>query len=194
MNKDKKSSTKLFEGRFSADPSEIFSTFVDSIGFDIILLPYDIRVSKAHANMLYEIDLIDEKTKSEILDGLDQILAEYESGEFKANLKSSDEDIHSAIERRLTELKGDAGRSIHTGRSRNDLPQMSARLFCIDAIDNITAELEDTIKVLCDLAKENIELMMPGKTHLQHAQPILVAHWLLSHAYRLKNDIERSKS
>ena len=187
MTKD----TKLFEGRFSEDPSEIFSLFVDSISFDIVLLPFDIKVSKAHANMLKEIGLIDEPTKNEILDGLNIIWTEYESGEFQKALKPGDEDVHSAIERRLTELKGDAGRALHTGRSRNDLAQMSGRLYCVFIIDEISNELKNMITTLAELASKNISLMMPGKTHLQHAQPILVSHWLLSHAFRLKNDIER---
>lgn len=183
--------TKLFAGRFDGEASEIFSLFVDSIAFDIVLLPFDIKVSKAHAIMLKETGLIDDKTNDEIQDGLDQILEEYENGTFKDNLKDSDEDVHSAIERRLTELKGDSGRALHTGRSRNDLAQMSGRLFCVKAIDDISAEVKSMIEVLCNLAKKNIELMMPGKTHLQHAQPVLVSHWLMSHAYRLKNDLTR---
>lgn len=183
--------TKLFEGRFAEGNSSIFSAFVDSIGFDIVLVPFDVQISKAHAKMLHETKLIDKDTRNEIINGLDQILGEYESGEFKANLVDTDEDVHSAIERRLTELKGDAGRALHTGRSRNDLSQMSTRLFTVKAIDNVLAEIKNMIETLCKLAKDNIDLMMPGKTHLQHAQPVLVSHWLLSHAYRLRNDVTR---
>lgn len=183
--------TKLFEGRFAGGNSEIFNAFVDSIGFDIVLAPFDITVSKAHAKMLFEVKLIDKATRNEIVEGLDQILSEYESGDFKNNLVETDEDVHTAIERRLTELKGDAGRALHTGRSRNDLAQMSGRLFSVSAIDNVLAEVKSMIATLCTLATNNIDLMIPGKTHLQHAQPVLVSHWLLSHAYRLQNDIVR---
>lgn len=183
--------TKLFEGRFKEGNSSIFNAFVDSIGFDIVLVPFDVQISKAHAKMLFETKLIDKDTRNEIIDGLDQILSEYESGEFKTNLVDTDEDVHSAIERRLTELKGNSGRALHTGRSRNDLSQMSTRLFTVKAIDNVLAEVKSMIETLCVLAKNNIDLMMPGKTHLQHAQPVLLSHWLLSHAYRLKNDVDR---
>ena len=181
----------LWEGRLSAPSSNIFSKYVDSIGFDIVLAPYDVLVSRAHVKMLSATGIVDESTCQTILDGFDVIEHEISSGEFQASIVSTDEDVHTAIERRITELTGDAGRALHTGRSRNDLAQMSGRLFTRDAIDRIRKSVEQAIAVLCDLASKNIETIFPGKTHLQHAQPILLSHWIMSHVSRLMNDRER---
>lgn len=181
----------LWEGRLGLASSEIFSNYVDSIGFDVVLAPYDVEVSRAHVKMLNATQIVDSETCQKILDAFDVISHEISSGEFHACLVPTDEDIHTAIERRLTELTGDAGRALHTGRSRNDLAQMSGRLYTRDALDRIRTRVEHAVGTLCALAEKNIETVFPGKTHLQHAQPILLSHWLMSHASRLMNDRER---
>lgn len=186
-----KSDAPLWEGRLSASTSEIFSEYVDSIGFDIVLAPFDVQISKAHAKMLKNSGIIDGETCQKILDGFAVIEHEINSGEFEACLVPTDEDVHTAIERRLTELAGDAGRALHTGRSRNDLAQMSGRLFTRQAIENIKNKLEHMVMTLCYLSEKNIDIVFPGKTHMQHAQPILLSHWLMSHASRLMNDRQR---
>ncbi len=181
----------LWEGRLGLATSEIFSQYVDSIDFDIVLAPYDVEVSRAHVRMLKETKIVDEQTCQKILDAFDVISHEISTGEFHAGLVPTDEDIHTAIERRLTELTGDAGRALHTGRSRNDLAQMSGRLYTRDALERIKYYVEHAIGTLCALAEKNIDIVFPGKTHLQHAQPILLSHWLMSHASRLLNDRDR---
>lgn len=186
-----KGGSTLWEGRMAIGASEIFSQYVDSISFDIALAPYDVAVSRAHVKMLKETGIVEDQTCQKILDGFDVIEHEISSGEFKACLISTDEDVHTAIERRLTELTGDAGRALHTGRSRNDLAQMSGRLYTRDAVERIRIRIDHAIETLCTLAEKNIEIVFPGKTHLQHAQPILLSHWLMSHVSRLMNDRER---
>lgn len=181
----------LWEGRMAIGASEIFSQYVDSISFDIVLAPYDVAVSRAHVKMLKATGIVEADTCQKILDGFDVIEHEISSGEFQADLISTDEDVHTAIERRLTELTGDAGRALHTGRSRNDLAQMSGRLFTRDAVERIRVRVDHAIETLCALASKNINIIFPGKTHLQHAQPILLSHWLMSHVSRLMNDRER---
>ncbi len=179
---------RLFDGRMSMGTSEIFSEYVDSIGFDIVLAPYDVAVSRAHVKMLAHTEIVEKTICQTILDAFDVIDHEISSGEFQACLVPTDEDVHTAIERRLTELTGDAGRALHTGRSRNDLAQMSARLYTRDTVDRIRTRIETMLETLCELATKNIDIMFPGKTHLQHAQPILLSHWIMSHASRLQND------
>jgi argininosuccinate lyase len=181
----------LWEGRLGVGSSEIFNDYVDSIGFDVVLAPYDVEVSRAHVRMLNSTGIVDSETCQKILDAFDVIAHEISSGEFQACLVPTDEDVHTAIERRLTELTGDAGRALHTGRSRNDLAQMSGRLYTRDALDRIRNHVEHAIGTLCALAEKNIGIVFPGKTHLQHAQPILLSHWLMSHASRLMNDRAR---
>jgi argininosuccinate lyase len=185
------STSRLWEGRMNVAANEIFSTYVDSIGFDIVLAPYDVMVSRAHAKMLAHQGIIEASTLREILDGFDVIDHEIKAGDFQASLISTDEDVHTAIERRLTELAGDSGRALHTGRSRNDLAQMSGRLFVRDVLARLNDRLSIMIETLCSLAEKNIDIVMPGKTHMQHAQPVLLSHWLMSHAVRLLNDVER---
>ncbi|MFN8015066.1 MAG: argininosuccinate lyase [Acidimicrobiia bacterium] len=191
MSLNTKAGATLWEGRMAAGVSEIFSIYVDSIGFDIVLAPFDVTVSKAHAKMLASQKIIDKETCQSILDGFSVIEHEIQSGEFAAGIVPTDEDVHTAIERRLTEITGDAGRALHTGRSRNDLVQMSVRLYARDAVIRLKSRIDEMITTLCSLAEKNIDILFPGKTHLQHAQPILLSHWLLSHAYRLLNDRSR---
>ncbi len=188
---DKNSPSRLWDGRMSVASSEIFSAYVDSISFDIVLAPYDVQVSRAHAKMLEKQAIIDADTLRAILDAFDVIDHEIKSGEFKASIVPTDEDVHTAIERRITELAGDSGKALHTGRSRNDLAQMSGRLYVRDGLDRLSQYLKKMIGTLLDLAENNIGTVMPGKTHLQHAQPILLSHWIVSHAVRLHNDLQR---
>jgi len=191
MNSNSNNVGRLWEGRIGVTASEIFSAYVDSIGFDIVLAPYDLAVSRAHVRMLSNENIIEQETAQKILDAFDVIEHEINAGDFKASLVPTDEDVHTAIERRLTELTGDAGKALHTGRSRNDLAQMSGRLYVRDFLDRLVTRVDKTIETLVDLADKNIDVLFPGKTHLQHAQPILLSQWLLSHAQRLINDKDR---
>jgi argininosuccinate lyase len=190
-DKQSSSGSRLWEGRLSKGSSEIFSTFVDSIGFDIDLAPFDVLVSRAHVAMLEKQGIIDKQSAQAIHDAFDVIDHEINSGELEAGLVPTDEDVHTAIERRVTELAGDPGKALHTGRSRNDLVQMSSRLYVREALKAIEARVDQLIETLCNLAEKNIDILMPGKTHLQHAQPILLSHWLMGHAQRFLNDKSR---
>jgi argininosuccinate lyase len=179
----------LWGGRFKSSPAEAFERLNASISFDIRLAPYDIRGSIAHARMLGECGIVTAEESEELVRGLEAVLAEIEAGEFSWTLK--DEDIHTAIERRLEALVGDVALKLHTGRSRNDQVALDLHLFARDAAEEIKSGVLAAMRALVEVAEEHRDLVLPGYTHLQRAQPILLSHHLLAHFEALKRDLRR---
>jgi argininosuccinate lyase len=184
-----KDSGHLWGGRFSAAPAGAFERLNSSIPFDVRLAPYDIRGSIAHARMLGEREIITSEESAELVRGLEAVLAEVEAGEFSWTME--DEDVHTAIERRLRALVGDVALKLHTGRSRNDQVALDLRLFVREAEEEVRDRVLAAMRALVDLAERHGDLVLPGYTHLQRAQPILLSHHLLAHFEALKRDLRR---
>jgi argininosuccinate lyase len=173
-------------GRFSGGPSLIMRDINASIGFDHKLWRQDMRGSLAHAAMLARIGLISNEDEHAIRSGLEAIAQEIESGRFAFDVAL--EDIHMNIEARLTERIGDAGKRLHTARSRNDQVATDFRLWVRDAIDGLSAQISDTMLALAGRAAEHAADPMPGFTHLQTAQPVTFGHHLLAYVEMLDRD------
>ena len=182
-------SNPLWGGRFGASPAEAFERLNASIPFDIRLAPYDIQGSIAHARMLGERGIIPVEEVEDLVRGLRSVLEEVWSGRFSWAL--SDEDVHTAIERRLRELVGDVALKLHTGRSRNDQVALDLRLFVRDAAERIRAALLAAMRALVEVAEGYKDSVLPGYTHLQRAQPILLSHHLLAHFWAFERDLKR---
>jgi argininosuccinate lyase len=180
----------LWGGRFTggADPS--FAKFNNSFGFDRRLFEADVRASVAHCNGLVGVGVLSREQGDAINAGLQTILARGRAGAgYFDELES--EDVHSFVEARLVELVGDAGRKLHTGRSRNDQVATDLRLWLREAIDDLGDELIAAQTALLNFAENNVAAVLPGYTHLQRAQPILLAHWCLAYFEMLVRDRER---
>ncbi len=176
-------------GRFKKKADKLVDAYTTSVPFDWRLYPYDIAGSIAHARMLAKQGVIAEKDAETIVNGLTAIQREIEQGEFP--FKTELEDIHMNIEARLIEMVGEVGGKLHTARSRNDQVALDLRLFSRDAIATTLAQLEDLQRALIALAEANEKVVIPGYTHLQRAQPVLLAHHLLAYFEMLKRDGER---
>ena len=179
----------LWGGRFGSSPAEAFERLNASIPFDVRLAPYDVRGSIAHARMLGETGIVSTDESDELVRGLEAVLREVEAGEFSWTL--DDEDVHTAVERRLKEIVGDVALKLHTGRSRNDQVALDLHLFVRDAAEEIRSGVLAAMRVLIEVAEEHRDLILPGYTHLQRAQPILLSHHLLAHFEALKRDLRR---
>ncbi|MDY6842868.1 MAG: argininosuccinate lyase [Thermodesulfobacteriota bacterium] len=180
---------KLWSGRFQKELSEIASKFSQSISFDQRLYSYDIIGSIAHVLMLAQCSIITEEEKDAIVSALTEIKGEIESGNF--HFTSEKEDIHMHIESKLLEKVGDVGGKLHTARSRNDQVALDIRLYMKDQIKTIIELLLNLQSVLINLAANHMEVIIPGFTHLQHAQPVLFSHHMLAYYEMFKRDIER---
>ncbi|MGC2165915.1 MAG: argininosuccinate lyase [Gallionella sp.] len=178
-----------WSGRFSEPVAELVKRYTASIGFDNKLAHFDIRGSLAHAQMLASCGIISDDDLREIRRGLAQIDNEIGAGEFSWSLDL--EDVHLNIEKRLTVLVGDAGKRLHTGRSRNDQVATDIRLYLRSAIDDLLLLTRSLQRALLDLAAKHVHTIMPGFTHLQVAQPISFAHHLMAYFEMLKRDAER---
>ncbi|MFH1814789.1 MAG: argininosuccinate lyase [Pseudomonadota bacterium] len=181
--------TKAWSGRFSEPVSELVKRYTASVFFDRRMWRQDIRGSLAHAAMLARQGIIAQADLDDIRRGMAQIETEIENGQFDWNL--DDEDVHLNIEKRLTALVGDAGKRLHTGRSRNDQVATDIRLWLRDEIDVILARLTDFQSALLDLAAQHTDTAMPGFTHLQVAQPVTFGHHLLAYFEMAQRDRER---
>ena len=184
-----KEKSPLWGGRFGASPAEAFGRLNASIPFDVRLAPYDIRGSIAHVRMLGKQGIVSQDESVELVQGLQTVLGEVESGEFVWTL--ADEDVHTAVERRLRELVGDVALKLHTGRSRNDQVALDLHLFVREAAGKIERGLLEAMRALVDVAEEHSDLILPGYTHLQRAQPILLSHHLLAHFEAFRRDHRR---
>jgi argininosuccinate lyase len=180
---------KAWSGRFSEPVSDLVKRYTASVFFDKRLGPQDIRGSLAHAKMLARQGIISQDDRAAIERGMAQIAGEIERGDFAWNL--DDEDVHLNIEKRLTALIGDAGKRLHTGRSRNDQVATDIRLWLRDTIDAIDGLLADLMRALIDLAEQHAATPLPGFTHLQVAQPVTFGHHLLAYVEMLRRDRER---
>ncbi|MBU4561328.1 argininosuccinate lyase [bacterium] len=163
--------------------------FLESISFDKRLYKYDIQGSIAHTKMLAKCKIIADSEGKKIVNALKDIEKEIKSGELK--IDPSLEDIHTHIEKRLIEKIGDVGAKLHTARSRNDQVALDTRLFLRDEIKEIAELIRSLQKSILKMAEKNIDTVMPGYTHLQHAQPILFSHWIMAYFFMLDRDWER---
>lgn len=179
----------LWGGRFDEPSDDDLRALNDSIGFDQRMYKQDIRGSMAYAKAIAAAGVITDAEAETLVGGLEQVLAEFEAGTFAFQM--GDEDIHTAVERRLTEIVGAVGGKLHTGRSRNDQVATDFRLWVMDAIDELRPYIHDLQDALCEMAEANAETVMPGYTHVQPAQPITAGHWLMSTFWMLARDDER---
>jgi argininosuccinate lyase len=184
--KPNNSANAAWGGRYAAGPSAIMQAINASIGFDRKMWRQDIKGSLAHAAMLAHVGIISAEDEASIREGLNAIGQEIEAGEFP--FSEALEDIHMNIEARLTERIGEAGKRLHTGRSRNDQVALDVRLWTRDAIDGLDAQVADVMKALAERALEHAGTVMPGFTHLQPAQPTTFGHHLLAYVEMLSRD------
>ena len=176
-------------GRFNEPTDAFVKIFGASVFFDKILAPYDIQGSIAHATMLNEVGVLTVEEKDSIVKGLNQILDEINSDEFEWSVAL--EDVHMNVESRLTAICGNAGKKLHTGRSRNDQVATDIRLYLRDQVDVITKEVKRLQLALLDLAEKEASTIMPGFTHLQAAQPVSFGHHMMAYFEMLTRDAER---
>lgn len=182
---------KAWGGRFRAKTHRLVEAFSVSVGIDRRLYAQDVQGSVAHCKTLEKARVLTKEETRTIVRGLESVKAELDRGRFR--FLSSDEDIHMAIERRLTELIGPLGGKLHTGRSRNDQVALDMRLYLREQLDRLVDQLNEFQRVLLAKAKANRTVVMPGYTHLQRAQPVLLAHHLLAYVEMLERDKERVK-
>jgi len=182
-------SDKMWSGRFTLPTDKFVEEFNASVHFDNRFYKYDIKGSIAHAKMLAKQRIISEEDRDAIVKGLEQVLSEIESGNFQ--WKTEDEDIHMAVEKRLTEIVGDAGKRLHTARSRNDQVAVDFKMYLKAEIAEVQGLLAELLKTLTVKAETEKDALMPGFTHLQTAQPILFAHWIMAYFQMLKRDFGR---
>jgi len=180
---------KLWGGRFSGETDDRMRQFNDSFPFDWRLYAVDVRGSIAYARALARAGVLTGEERDTIIAGLERVRQEFDQGAFEA--KPGDEDIHTAVERRLTELVGPVGGKLHTGRSRNDQAVLDTRLWTLEAIEAARRDLSALQRALLAQADAHPAALMPGYTHLQPAQPVLFAHWLLSYFWMFERDRER---
>jgi len=176
-------------GRFESKLAPDAAALNASVAFDRRLLPYDIEGSKAHARMLAARGILPTADAERICSGLDQVQAEYARGELV--LDPQLEDVHMNVEQRLTEIIGEAGARLHTARSRNDQVATDLRLYAIDQARQLQAALRDLMRALTEQARQHVDTLLPGYTHLQRAQPVRLAHHLLAYVEMLGRDHER---
>ncbi|KAK4194819.1 L-Aspartase-like protein [Triangularia verruculosa] len=184
--------TLLWGGRFTEAIDDLMFQFNESLSFDKVLYKADIHGSITYAKALHKLNILSDEELSEIIGGLQQVEKEWAEGKFVIDVKS-DEDIHTANERRLGEIIGKAAGKLHTGRSRNEQVGVDMRLWAGEQLDELAAILKDVLATTAAQAKEYLPVLMPGYTHLQRAQPVRFSHWLLSHATFLIGDLNRLK-
>ncbi|AAS03685.1 argininosuccinate lyase [Mycobacterium avium subsp. paratuberculosis] len=180
----------LWGGRFADGPSDALAALSKSTHFDWVLAPYDIVASRAHTVILYRAGLLSEEQRDGLLAGLDSLAEDVADGSFTPLV--TDEDVHAALERGLIDRVGpDLGGRLRAGRSRNDQVATLFRMWLRDAVRRVAAGALDVVGALVAQAAAHPEAIMPGKTHLQSAQPVLLAHHLLAHAHPLLRDVDR---
>ena len=190
MEQHKTNEGALWGGRFSGGPSEAMFALSVSTHFDWVLAPYDVLASKAHAKVLHKAGLLSDADLDTMLAGLDHLGKDVADGTFVP--APTDEDVHGAMERGLIERVGpEVGGRLRAGRSRNDQVAAMFRMWCRDALRGVAVEVSNLIDALVEQAAAHPDAIMPGKTHFQAAQPILLAHSLLAHAQPLLRDLER---
>ena len=180
----------LWGGRFAGGPSEAMAALSKSTHFDWVLAPYDVLASKAHARVLHARGLLSDADFDTMIEGLDQLGRDVASGEFGP--EPTDEDVHGAMERGLIDRVGpEVGGRLRAGRSRNDQVATLFRMWLRDAVRGVALDVTDLVAALVAQSKAHPDAIMPGKTHSQAAQPVLLAHQLLAHAHPLLRDLDR---
>ena len=182
---------QLWGGRFTKETDQLVYNFNASISFDKKLYAQDIRGSIAHVMMLAKQEILTEAEKQQIIEGLEGILDDVEKG--KLEITDKYEDIHSFVEANLIDRIGDAGKKLHTGRSRNDQVALDMKLYTRDEIAQIDQLLRTLLRTILGIMQENTETIMPGFTHLQKAQPITLAHHMGAYFEMFKRDHERMR-
>jgi argininosuccinate lyase len=177
---------KPWQGRFSGETSKLVEEFTSSLHFDRRLYRYDLAGSMAHARMLGKQEILTAAEVEAIVAGLEQVRGEIDRGEF--GFEAADEDIHMAVERRLTALIGEVGRKLHTARSRNDQVALDIRLYLRDQVGELLEVLQDLRRAGARLARRYFGVILPGYTHLQRAQPVLYSHHLLAYDEMWRRD------
>ena len=180
---------RLWGGRFATGPSEALAALSLSVHFDWRLAPYDLAASRAHARVLHVAGLLDADELPRMLAALDDLEAAVTDGSFRPT--ADDEDVHTALERGLLERLGGLGGKLRAGRSRNDQVATDLRLYLRNAVRRIVARVSELETAIVALAERNRTVPAPGMTHLQHAQPILLAHQLLAHVHAMARDVDR---
>ncbi|KPD20818.1 argininosuccinate lyase [Idiomarina abyssalis] len=180
----------LWGGRFAAGPDAAFQQFNDSLPFDYVLAEQDITGSKAWANALHKVGVLSTEECQQLQQALSELLSEVREGP-TAVAVGGDEDIHSFVEAALIAKVGDLAKKLHTGRSRNDQVATDLRLWCREQVGVLQQSLKQTQQALLDLAQREKDTVIPGYTHLQRAQPVLLAHWCLAYVEMLQRDSER---
>lgn len=180
---------KLWQGRFTKSSDAAMDDFNSSISFDARMYACDIAGSIAHATMLGEQNIITAEDSSAIVSGLNGILNDINSG--KLDIDMTAEDIHMFVETELTSRIGSAGKRLHTGRSRNDQVALDTRLYLRDESDHITDVVKSLICLLCDLSEQHTSTVVSGYTHMQKAQPVTLAHYLMAYAQMFVRDVQR---
>jgi argininosuccinate lyase len=181
--------TRLWGGRFASGPADAVARLSVSVQFDWRLAPYDIKQTRAHANVLRRAGLLDDDEHAQVLKALEDLDAAIASGEFRPTL--DDEDVHTAVERGLLERLGTLGGKLRAGRSRNDQVATDLRLYLRDHARFLVGAVADLMEALIGQADRHPEAAAPGMTHLQHAQPVLFAHQLLAHVQAFARDLDR---
>jgi argininosuccinate lyase len=180
----------LWGGRFAGGPADALAALSKSTHFDWRLAPHDIAGSRAHARVLHAAGLLDDATLARMLDGLDRLGEDVRTGAFLP--AEGDEDVHTALERGLIERVGpDVGGRLRAGRSRNDQIATLLRMYLREHARLVSGLVLDVVDALVAQADRHVDVAMPGRTHLQHAQPVLLAHHLLAHAWALLRDVDR---
>ena len=180
---------KLWGGRFTKETNQLVHSFNESLSFDSRLFRQDIRGSIAHVTMLAKQGILTNTERDMILEGLNSILADMESGALQPDLQY--EDIHSFIEANLIERVGDVGKKLHTGRSRNDQVALDMKLYVRDEIPVLNTGIMNLMDTLETIMKENVHTYMPGFTHLQKAQPTTLAHHFGAYYEMFRRDLSR---
>ncbi|HEY4038094.1 MAG TPA: lyase family protein, partial [Burkholderiaceae bacterium] len=180
---------RAWSGRFAEPVAQFVLNYTASVGFDQRLAPADIQASLAHASMLAAVGVLSAQDLARITQGLQQILTEIEAGTFQWQVVL--EDVHLNVEARLTELVGEAGKRLHTARSRNDQVATDLRLYLRGEVDRLRESVDAVQRSLVELAAAHTDTVMPGYTHLQVAQPVTFGHHLLAYVEMLERDRER---
>src|ERR1700744_2755792 len=179
----------LWEGRTSTGMADAVAAFTASLPFDRVLAHDDLAGSRAHVKGLGKAGILSDSEVTTLVETLDIVEEELASGDFVS--APGDEDVHTAVERRVTELAGDVGAKLHTGRSRNDQVATALRLWCRRSLIGVAEEIMALQDVLAERAHESDGVYLPGYTHMQRAQPVLLAHHLLAHGWALARDVDR---
>ncbi|KIJ16807.1 argininosuccinate lyase [Paxillus involutus ATCC 200175] len=186
---DQPTKQKLWGGRFTGTTDPLMHAFNQSLKYDQRMHAADIRGSIAYAKALARVGILTRDEEAKMIEGLQAVGREWDNGQFVP--APDDEDIHTANERRLSELIGPLGGKLHTGRSRNDQVATDMRLWLLDEAEDVLSSLKGLIRVMVERADKERDILLPGYTHLQRGQPIRWSHFLLSHAFSFKNDLER---